>query len=239
MTRFVAAGDVVVVKPNIGFDRTPAHAANTHPAVVAAVVRACLAAGARRVVVTDRPGRDDERSFERSQIGRAASDAGAEVLLSSRDRYELARFGRQRIDEWPVSRAVLESAKLINVPVAKHHSKTTFTGAIKNWFGALGGKRPDLHDQLDLAVGEVAAFFRPQLTVVDATRVLVRNGPWGGNLADVETKETVVASVDQVAADCCACALLGIPSSAVSSLKHAARLGAGTMAWRALPQATV
>ena len=51
MARFVSRGDVVAVKPNIGWDRMPVHAANTNPQVVAAVVKLAFDAGARRVVV--------------------------------------------------------------------------------------------------------------------------------------------------------------------------------------------
>ena len=53
MRRFVSRGDVVLVKPNIGWDRTPEQAANTNPDVVAEIVRQCANAGAKRVIVTD------------------------------------------------------------------------------------------------------------------------------------------------------------------------------------------
>src|SRR5499427_2938931 len=47
MKRFVSRGDVVVVKPNIGWDRMPVHAANTNPDVVAAVIQLAFEAGAK------------------------------------------------------------------------------------------------------------------------------------------------------------------------------------------------
>ena len=47
MGRFVSRGDIVVVKPNIGWDRTPEYAATTNPAVVAAVATNGLAAPAQ------------------------------------------------------------------------------------------------------------------------------------------------------------------------------------------------
>src|SRR5688500_12454032 len=49
--RFVSRGDIVVVKPNIGWDRMPIHAANTNPDVVGAVIQLAYEAGAKRVVV--------------------------------------------------------------------------------------------------------------------------------------------------------------------------------------------
>ncbi|HPU30931.1 MAG TPA: DUF362 domain-containing protein, partial [Syntrophorhabdaceae bacterium] len=51
MGKFVKKGDVVVVKPNIGWDRKPEFAANTHPIVVRTIVEECLKAGAKIVKV--------------------------------------------------------------------------------------------------------------------------------------------------------------------------------------------
>jgi hypothetical protein len=53
MSRFVARGDVVVLKPNIGWDRVPQQAANTNPDLVKAIARLCFESGAKKVVVTD------------------------------------------------------------------------------------------------------------------------------------------------------------------------------------------
>ena len=44
--RFVKAGDIVVVKPNMGWDRKPEFAATTHPLVMRAIAEECLKAGA-------------------------------------------------------------------------------------------------------------------------------------------------------------------------------------------------
>ncbi|HXC92830.1 MAG TPA: DUF362 domain-containing protein, partial [Geobacteraceae bacterium] len=49
MKRFVKPGNTVVVKPNMGWDRTADLAANTSPLVVRAVVEECLKAGAKKV----------------------------------------------------------------------------------------------------------------------------------------------------------------------------------------------
>ena len=68
MTSFVSRGDVVVLKPNIGWDRTPEQAANTDPEVVAAVAEMCLAAGARSVHVFDRTCNDPRRCYVSSGI---------------------------------------------------------------------------------------------------------------------------------------------------------------------------
>src|SRR5512133_1914249 len=79
--RFVSRTDTVLLKPNIGWDRTPEQAANTNPEVVAEVVRQCLQAGAKKVIVTDVSCNDPRRCFQRSGIADAARNAGAEVVL--------------------------------------------------------------------------------------------------------------------------------------------------------------
>src|SRR5208282_3519026 len=75
--RFVSRQDVVVLKPNIAWDRTPEQAANTNPEVVAEVVRQCWQAGAKRVIVTDVSCNEPRRCFQRSGIQAAARAEGA------------------------------------------------------------------------------------------------------------------------------------------------------------------
>src|SRR5438093_8119761 len=88
MRRFIARGDVVLVKPNIGWDRTPEQAANTNPEVVAEIVRQCLGAGAKRVIVTDVSCNEARRCFQRSGIAEAAQRAGAEIILPDASRFK-------------------------------------------------------------------------------------------------------------------------------------------------------
>jgi len=229
MERFVARGDLVCVKPNIGWDRTPVHAANTNPTVVAEVVRLALAAGARQVTVSDASCNDAGRSFQRSGIWKAAHDAGAHVILPAAHHFREIRLGGQVLGQWPVFRPLVTADKVINVPVAKHHNLAKYTGAMKNWYGLLGGRRNRLHQNIDVSIADLATFMQPTLTVIDATRVLLRNGPQGGNIADAKDMHTVIASVDQVAADAYACRLIGVKPEQLKYVVLADQRGLGTM----------
>ncbi|HQU13165.1 MAG TPA: DUF362 domain-containing protein, partial [Thermodesulfobacteriota bacterium] len=71
MKAFVSRGDVVVVKPNIGWDRTPEQAANTDPEFVVAVAEMCMAAGAKAVRIFDRTCNDPRRCYVNSGIEEA------------------------------------------------------------------------------------------------------------------------------------------------------------------------
>jgi uncharacterized protein (DUF362 family) len=201
MGRFIGRGDVVALKPNMAWDRTPEQAANTNPEIVAEVVRLCLDAGARRVVVTDMSVNEPRRVFERSGIAAAAQAAGAEVLLPEARLFREVDLRGEVLGAWPILQPFLEADKVINLPIAKQHSLTGATLGMKNWYGILGGQRQRLHQRIHESLADLAAFLRPTLTILDAWRVLVRNGPGGGSLADVLLKRTVAAGTDPVAVD--------------------------------------
>ena len=199
--RFIARGDVVLVKPNIGWDRTPEQAANTNPDIVAEIVRQCSNAGAKKVIVTDTSCNDPRRCFERSGIAEAAQHAGAEVILPDPSMFKDVDIQGEILRAWPVLSPFLNVDKVINVPIAKHHSLTGTTLGMKNWYGMLGGPRHQLHQKIHESLVDLADFVRPTLTVIDCYRILVRNGPTGGNLQDVLLKKTVVAGTNPVALD--------------------------------------
>jgi uncharacterized protein (DUF362 family) len=234
MGRFVSRGDVVVIKPNIGWDRMPIHAANTNPDVVAAVVKLAYDAGAKKVVVADGSCNDPNRCFQRSGIWRKAYAVGAEVVLPAEHRFRTMRLKGDVLDEWPIFTTLVDADKVINVPVAKHHNLAKFTAAMKNWYGVLGGRRNRLHQNIDTSIADLATFMRPSLTIIDAVRVLMRNGPQGGNIDDTKEMHTVIASVDQVAADAFACTLIGQHRDNLPYLKMAHERGIGTMYWENL-----
>jgi uncharacterized protein (DUF362 family) len=219
MSRFISRGDHVALKPNIGWDRMPVHAANTNPLVVAEVVRLCLDAGAKQVVVTDASCNEARRSFQRSGIWKLAHEAGAKVVLPQAHRFRTMRLQGELLDLWPVYTPLIEADKVINVPVAKHHNLSLYTGAMKNWYGVLGGRRNRLHQNIHLSIADLATFMRPTLTVLDATRVLFRNGPQGGNIADARDLHQVIAGLDEVAIDTYGAGLLGVRAESVTYLR--------------------
>ena len=232
---FIRPRDVVVVKPNIAWDRTPEQAANTNPEVVAELVRQALAAGARKVIVTDVSCNEAQRCFHRSGIAAAATAAGAEVVLPSLDNFREVDLGGAVLKSWPVFKPFLRADKVINAPIAKHHGLTGATLGMKNWYGILGGERNRLHQQIHQSLVDLANFMLPTLTVMDCYRVLVRNGPTGGNLEDVELHKTVVASIDPVAVDAwVAKAYWGLEPEAMAYLGMAERNGLGTVDYASL-----
>jgi uncharacterized protein (DUF362 family) len=226
MERLVRRGESVLIKPNIGWDRLPEQAANTDPQVVAELVRLCLAAGAGRVVVTDISCNDPRRCFARSGIAAAATAAGAEVIEARTLRMVAASLAGLSAG-LPVVEELLRAARVINVPVVKHHSLSKVTIGMKNWLGVLGQGRNRLHQDINRAQAELAATFRPTLTVVDATRVLASNGPVGGSLGDVRAVGAVAAGSDPVLCDAWGASLLGHVPGDLPFIVEAERRGLG------------
>ena len=225
--QFVSRGQVVVIKPNIGWDRTPEMAACTNPEVVKTLVELCLGAGAKKVTVMDNTTNQAQRCYVRSGIQEAVKQAGGDMLFVDDYRVKRAALKGEWIKEWEVLLDVVESDKIINVPIAKHHSLCRLTLGGKNWLGAVGGARNQFHQDLDKAVVDLAAFFKPRLTVLDAYRILVRNGPQGGRVSDTELRKTVVAGTDPVAVDAFGCSLFGLAPRDLPYLALARERGLG------------
>ncbi|MBN2199421.1 MAG: DUF362 domain-containing protein [Candidatus Aminicenantes bacterium] len=234
MRSFVGRGDVVCVKPNIGWDRTPEMAACTNPEVVRALVEMSFEAGAKTVIVTDHSTNQASRTFLRSGIQAAAKQAGAKVLLPSSFRMKKMSLKGEWFKEWEVFLDVHEADKIINVPIAKHHSLTRVTLGMKNWMGGIGGARNQLHQRIHEAVIDLARFFNPPLTVLDAWRVLVRNGPQGGRASDTELRKTVVAGRDWLAVDAAGATFFGLKPAELPFLALAAERKLGRLDWEKL-----
>ena len=233
--RFVSRQDVVVIKPNIAWDRTPDQAATTNPDVVAEMVRQCWQAGAKRVVVTDVSCNEPRRCFLRSGIQAAARAEGAEVILPDPELFQEVDIGGVVLKSWPIFKPFLEADKVFNLPIAKHHSLMGVTLGMKNWYGILGGERNRLHQQIHQSLVDLANFMLPTLTLMDCYRILLRNGPTGGNLEDVSIKKTLVAGTDPVAIDAyVAKAYWNLAPEHLPYLQMAAAHGLGTVDFAAL-----
>jgi len=232
MKRFVSRGDVVVVKPNIGWDRTPEYAANTNPEVVGAVIRLCFEAGAKQVKVFDRPVNDPRRTYRQSGIAAAASALGASVLFTDSRKFKDMRINGSSLKSWPLYTEVFEADKVINIPIAKTHGTSKLTLGMKNWMGVMGGWRGRIHQRIDESLVDLAAFIKPTLTILDAVRILTDNGPQGGNLADVRRLNMVIAGTDAVAVDAFGATLFGMKPAELGFVRigHQRRLGSMDLA---------
>jgi len=118
--------------------------------------------------------------------------------------------------------------ELINVPIAKDHGLSTLTLGIKNWIGGVGGRRYTLHQDIHQTIVDLAQFFKPTVTLIDATRILVSNGPSGGSTSDVMVKNALILSDDQVTADTLTAGLFEIRAEDLGFIRLGEKVGLGT-----------
>ena len=228
MRRFVGTGDDVIIKPNICAARAPQFAATTNPVVVATLVRLARGAGASRVRVMDNPISTNPGScYSASGISAAVKAAGGSMQVMSGSRYQTYDLPGSLLGRHPVYRDMVDCDVLINVPIAKVHGSTGLTLAGKNMMGATSD-RGRMHTKgLSRSIAELNAKLKPELTVIDAVRIMVANGPTGGSLDDVRRKDVVIACKDWVAADAYATRLFGRTPSYVPYIEAAAQMGLG------------
>jgi len=203
ISRFVRNGDIVVIKPNVAFERAAVLGATTNPAVLSALIRVVQEAGAKEVRVADNPIESPESCFARSGIRQAAIEAGARVYLPTPADFETLNVpGAKWIEKWPFFWNPFRGAtKVIGVAPVKDHNLCGASMTTKNWYGLLGGRRNQFHQDIHGIITDLALMMNPTFVLLDGSRVMFRSGPTGGSLDDVFDGNTIVASTDSLAAD--------------------------------------
>ena len=235
---FIKKGAKVVIKPNMSWDRKPELAANTHPLLVKAMAKLCLQAGASRVMVFDRTCQDMRLCY--ASCGTPAAieslnDPRVSCTFVDDRKFVPVKIQKGKgVSEWEFYKDAITADCYINMPIAKNHKLTRLTLGLKNIMGVLGGQRSKLHpgegDQsLNQKLADLNTVLRPTLTVMDATRILLRNGPSGGKLDDVKELHTLFASADTVATDAYASTLFGMKPDELESTKAGFAMGLGQM----------
>ena len=229
MTAFVKPGQKVVVKPNIGWDRTPEYAANTNPELVGEVVRQALAAGAAEVKVFDHTCNAWQKCYEHSGIAAAVKAAGGQMVEAHDARFyrEVVRDQALSMKRALIHEAILAADVFINIPILKSHGGAKMTAGLKNFMGLVWDRQFMHRNNLAQCIADAALYRKPDLTVIDAYRTMQTNGPLGVGLGDVRMPGYQILSADIVAADALATKLLRFPLDSVPYIALAARNGLG------------
>jgi len=202
MERFIKRGDVVVIKPNVAFDRPPALGATTHPDALRAVAQLVLAAGASKVLVADNPINSPAGCFLKSGLRAVADELNLKLLYPESGSFADIQLDGEILKNWPFFYEPFKhAAKVIGLAPCKDHNLCHASMSMKNWYGLLGGRRNQFHQHIHSIVSDFAMLIQPTLVILDGMNVLMRNGPTGGRLSDVKPMNTVVAGTDMVAID--------------------------------------
>ena len=201
---FVRPGEIVLVKPNVAFDRSPNLGATSQPELLAALVRMLLTdARAQEVRVADNPIESPSDCFAKSGVRLAVELAGGRVYLPDSNAFRVLNTpGAKLIEHWPVFHRPLTNVdKVIGVAPVKDHNLCHASMGMKNWYGLLGGRRNQFHQDIHEIVSDLSLMMKPTLTILDATAILMHNGPTGGDPKDVKPGDAVLCGVDPVALD--------------------------------------
>jgi len=228
---FVKAGQTVVVKPNIGWDRAPEYGANTNPKLVGKIITDCIAAGAKEVFVFDNTCDNWRRCYATSGIEKAAKDAGAIVVTgSSEGNYKNVTLPQGKsLKAAKVHEKILECDVFINVPVLKHHDGAQISLAMKNLMGIVWDRTFWHNNNLDQCIADMVTYRKPDLNIIDGYRVLKRNGPKGVSINDASLEKAQIISTDIVAADAAATRIFGAEPATIRHIKIAGDAGLGVM----------
>ncbi|MBQ2821714.1 MAG: DUF362 domain-containing protein [Thermoguttaceae bacterium] len=240
MGRFVKKGQKVFLKPNAAWDRTPEQAANTNPALVSAVIKACWDAGAADVIVSEHTCDEWRRSYQTSGIEAAVLAAGAKMLPANEESYyrEVEIPGAKNLKKAKILNALLDADCWINIPCLKNHSGARMTIAMKNLMGIVWDRRFFHTNNLHQCIADMCLATKPVLNIVDAYRTLKSNGPKGRSDSDAVVTKAMFMSTDMVAVDTAATRffnrIVDMPLETVSYLAMGEELGVGTMDLRSL-----
>jgi uncharacterized protein (DUF362 family) len=202
MERFIQHGDVVMIKPNVAFDRPPALAATTHPDALRAVAKLCFEAGASKVIVADNPINSPTGCFLKSGLTAVASEMNLDLVYPETNSFAPLQMDGEVLKHWAFFNAPFRKAtKVIGLAPCKDHNLCHASMTMKNWYGLLGGRRNQFHQHIHSIVSDFALMMKPTLVILDGMSVLMSNGPTGGRLSDVKPMNTIVAGTDMVAVD--------------------------------------
>lgn len=228
LEKLVKAGSTVVVKPNFSVPRTPEEAATTSSALVASLVKACFSSGAKVVKVIDHPFTNGAMCLETTGMKKAIEAVGGQVYVLSEqnDRfYTSVNIQGKILQNVLYSKDVLEADVFINFPILKHHNGAKVTMGLKNMMGLVWDRGIFHRTDLQQAIAELAHFHQPDLTILDATRGIIDNGPMGPGT--IREYNEVVFSTDPVAVDAYGAQLFGLKPTDFGYLTAAHQLGLG------------
>jgi uncharacterized protein (DUF362 family) len=232
MGAFIQKGQKVLVKPNIGWDRTPEFAANTNPGLVARIIEHCFKAGAKEVYVFDHTCDNWVNCYKNSGIEKAAKGAGAKVVPGNSENYyqQIEIPGGIKLKSAKVHELLLSTDVFINVPVLKNHNSTRMTSCLKNMMGVVWDRGYWHSNNLNQCIADYAVFEKkPALNIIDCYNVMVKNGPQGVSKEDVVLKQSQIITPDWVAGDVASAKMLGAEIEKIEYIAMAHKMGLGNM----------
>jgi uncharacterized protein (DUF362 family)/NAD-dependent dihydropyrimidine dehydrogenase PreA subunit len=227
----VGRGTKVFVKINHLSPPSPAERGIvTHPAFTRAILELLKETGAD-ITVGDDVEAEEADGFAISGYREMCRWLGVKLVNLREAGFVARKCDGERLKEVFISRLVLDSDIVINLPKLKTHSLTVYTGAIKNMYGVIpAGLRRRLHgeylrpDDFCRMLVDIFAVVKPHLTIMDGIVAMEGEGPGSGHLRNLGL---LLASRDAVALDAVAGRIIGLNPGDVMTTRFAADRGLG------------
>ena len=234
--KYIKKGQKVVIKPNIGWDRTPELAGNTNPELIKALVKKCFEAGAEKVTVFDHTCDNWQKCYETSGIAAAVKEAGGIIMPGNDEKYfkEVDIPDGVTLKKAKIHESLIEADAWINVPILKNHGGANLTISMKNHMGIVWDRGFFHQNDLQQCIADICTLEKKAvLNVVDAYRIMKTNGPRGRSASDVVLAKGLFISPDIVAVDTAAAKFFNqvreMPLDTVGHLAKGEALKIGTM----------
>jgi uncharacterized protein (DUF362 family) len=182
-----------------------------------------------------------QKHWDDTGLAAAAAEEGATLRLIAAEEteYKTVPIPRgKRLAEARLVKALDGHDVFINLPITKDHAGNRFTGTLKNLMGLnerssnRSFHRPnwktDPEDiaHLDQCIADLNTVLEPALNIVDATEIIVTNGPMGPG--ELLRPRKVVVGRDRVAVDAYCAALWGLSAGDILTIRFAEEHGLGT-----------
>ncbi|UCD83818.1 MAG: DUF362 domain-containing protein [Deltaproteobacteria bacterium] len=232
MERFVAEEDRVVLKPNICLGKPNSTGVVTNPEVVAEVARMVQEVGGKPVVGESPIYPLKSRSvFPRAGYCDFHDRYGFEIVhFDQEEGVHIQVPEGKRLNHQFIAKRVLQSDKLINLPIAKTHGLTTVSLGLKNIKGVVPGKQKQIVHLagIDEGIVDLNTAIRSDLTIIDG--IIGLEGEFGPPATGQTVNLGVILAADNVVeADSTMARIMGIDPKDILHIQLAADRGLGSL----------
>jgi uncharacterized protein (DUF362 family) len=246
--RFIKPGSRVMIKPNMSFPNPAVWATTTSPEAVYAIAKLCIDAGAKRVIICDNTLANPEICKQKTGIADAIKDLKGAVVFTPQSTQatffeEKTSAVATQLKKTDIVKELSRTDLLISVPIAKSHSAGIVSFGIKGLMGLIKDRNTLHRDmEIQIAIAEQLYYIKPGLTIIDASRALLDNGPSGpGKVLELNT---FAASIDPAAADSFGVSLATwngrvLEGKNIKHLDYAAKFGFGNVESSAITEIPV
>lgn len=232
--KLIKRGDRVVIKPNLVSRKNPDEAATTHPQVLRAVIDAVEKRGAEVIIAESPGGAYNPAVLKSVYSGCGITDAveGTGARLNYDCSFKEVQYHEGRtMKSFPIIMPLLDADLIISLPKLKTHAMTSYTGGVKNLFGAIPGThKAELHFRLDdrkafcsMLVDLFCCVNRvPVLTIMDGIIGMEGDGPTSGQNRKLGL---LLAGMNAHAVDLASCYIIDYRPDEVDTVREAVERG--------------